>query len=239
MRGQHEERPADSLASFPEQQLEITSVKQLQGWKNRQRYQICFSDHCLEVHENTMIKFRMLKGSLFSKLELQEIVQTDEKQQAYAAGLGFLGRKPRTKYEMLARLKEKGWEETVAEQTAERLEQEGYINDAQYAREWTQQRLESRGKGKMWIRQELRQKGISKPHIEAALNQVNEDAELESARMLAQKRWERSAGEEEGARKRKIAAFLLRRGYSGSIVSSVVRNLGELDEWMGQEEEFF
>ncbi|ANS74069.1 hypothetical protein AWM70_05340 [Paenibacillus yonginensis] len=237
---QQEEQAADVLASFPErEQLEITSVKQLQGWKNRQRYRICFMEHCLEVHENTMIKFRMLKGGLFTRTELEEIVKADEKQQAYAAGLAYLGRKPRTRHEVTVRLQEKGWSERVAVQTADRLEREGYLNDAEYAVEWAQQRLEGQGKGKLWIRQELRQKGISKPYIEAALEQVDEEAEFEAARTLAEKRWQRTNGEPQ-ERKRKIGAFLMRRGFKGGVVSRVIRGLGETDdEWMINEEEDF
>ncbi|GGA39127.1 regulatory protein RecX [Paenibacillus physcomitrellae] len=237
---QQEDQSVDVLASFPEhQQLEITSVKQLQGWKNRQRYRIYFMELSLEVHENTMIKFRMLKGSRFTRTELEEIVQADEKQQAYAAGLAFLGRKPRTRYELTVRLTEKGWAEGVAEQTADRLEQEGYLDDAAYAVEWAQQRLESKGKGKMWIRQELRQKGISKPYIEAALEQVDEETEFESARTIAEKRWQRTNGEP-AERKRKVGAFLMRRGFKGSVVSKVIRSLSEADDdWTLNEEADF
>ena len=85
----------------------------------------------------------------------------------------YLSRKPRTSFEIATRLKEKGWSEETISEVIERLIQERWINDAAYAQEWAGQRLRSRGKGKAWIRYELRQKGISKPLIEEALGQVS------------------------------------------------------------------
>ncbi|WP_223066839.1 regulatory protein RecX [Paenibacillus caui] len=238
MAEEYEQSLGNGLSSFPDHlELEITSVKQLKGRGSRQRYRICFGEHFLEVHEDVMIKYRMIKGSAFTKDELVEIVQGDEKQKAYAAGLAYLSRKPRTNYEIALKLKEKGWEESLIEEITDRLKCEGLIDDAQYALEWTQQRVQNHGKGKLWIRQELRRKGISKPYIEAALGNVSEAEEFETARQLAEKRLSRLSGNK-ADHKRKIAAFLIRRGYSGAVASRVVRNLNVSESLDPDEEDF-
>ncbi|AWB44371.1 RecX family transcriptional regulator [Paenibacillus sp. CAA11] len=214
------------LDAFPEDEaLPITGVERLKG-RDKYRYRIRFGTHDIDVHEDVMIKFRMIKGAVFTKQELEEIVLADEKQQAYAAALNYLSRKPRTQHEVTMRLNEKGWEEGPVAEVIHRLEREGLLNDALYAREWAEQRVRSRGKGKMWVRQELRQKGVSKPLIEEALGEVAEEEEYQSALALAGKRWDKGSGEIVD-RKRKIAAFLMRRGFSGSIASRVVRQLAD------------
>jgi len=220
---------------FPEDtELTITSVLLLK--RPKFRYRISFGPYALEVHEDVMIKYRMIKGAVFTKSELEEIVLADERQRAYADALQYLGRKPRTAYEMAIRLNEKGWSEETVAGVVGRLTEEGLLNDAAYAQEWAGQRVRNRGKGKMWVKHELRQKGISKPLIEDALGAVSEEDEYASAKELAVKKWRTSTGET-ADRKRKTGAFLLRRGFSGSLVSRVVRELAQGDG-MSEEEEW-
>nr|WP_114499224.1 RecX family transcriptional regulator [Fontibacillus phaseoli] len=223
------------IGAFPEGiELTITSVLLLK--RPKFRYVISFGPYSLEVHEDVMIKYRMIKGAIFTKSELEEIVLADERQQAYADALHYLGRKPRTAFEITMRLGEKGWSEEAAADVVLRLTAEGLVDDAAYAQEWAGQRVRGRGKGKLWVRHELRQKGVSKPLIEEALQTVSEDDEFESAMEFASKKWRSTSGEP-ADRKRKTGAFLMRRGFSGSLVSRVIRELGkedgisEVEEW--------
>lgn len=231
------QQPLEGIESFPaEGELCVTSVTLLKRPKHR--YKISFGTHTLEVHEDVMIKYRMMKGSVFTRDELEEIVLADERQRAYADALNALSRKMRTSYEIGMRLEEKGWTKEVVHEVLQRLREEKLIDDAVYAQEWAQQRVKSRGKGKMWVRHELRQKGVEKPLIEEALGMVSEEEELTSAHELALKKWRSSSGDVQDLR-RKTGSFLMRRGYSGSLVSRVLRNIieqeglssSEDDEW--------
>ncbi|MEF2965135.1 RecX family transcriptional regulator [Paenibacillus sp. M1] len=222
------------LGDFPEdEELAITSVSLLK--RPKFRYLISFGPYSLEVHEDVMIKFRMIKGAVFTKSELEEIVSADEVQRGYADALLYLSRKPRTAFEVGMRLGEKGWSEETREKVISRLTAEGLLNDAAYAQEWAGQRVRGRGKGKLWVRHELRQKGVSKTLIEEALGTVSEDDEFASAMEHAAKKWRTTAGEPTD-RKRKTGAFLLRRGFSGSLVSRVVRELSQNDGNGGEDE---
>lgn len=215
------------LDQFPEDaELTITSVQMMK--RPKYRYRIIFGTLSLEVHEDVMIKYRMIKGAVFTRNELEEVVLADERQRCYADALQYLSRKPRTAYEMTIRLGEKGWSDEHAAEAVRRLTDEGLLNDAAYAQEWASQRVRGRGKGKLWVRQELRQKGVSKPLIEEALDTVSEDEEYESAKELAAKKWRTTTGETVD-RKRKTGTFLLRRGYQGALVSKVIRELAQQD----------
>ena len=61
----------------------------------------------MTVHEDVMLKYRMLKGHVFRKEELQEIVVADERQRAYVEALNHLARKPRTTQEIAQRLQQR------------------------------------------------------------------------------------------------------------------------------------
>ncbi|MCK8488675.1 RecX family transcriptional regulator [Paenibacillus sp. MBLB2552] len=222
------------LDAFPEDiELVITSVMMLKRPKHR--YRISFGKYSLEIHEDVMIKYRMMKGAVFTKVELEEIVAADGRQQGYADALKYLSLKPRTTYEITQRLGEKGWGEETIQDVLVRLQSEGYVDDAAYAQEWASQRVKLRGKGKLWVKHELRQKGVSKSHIEEALGEVSEDDEFESALQLGLKKWQGTTGEPLD-RKRKTGAFLQRRGFSGGVVSRVMRELGNREQMHGMDE---
>ena len=51
----------------------------------------------MTVHEDVMLKYRMFKGNVFRKEELEEIIVADERQRAYVEALNHLSRKPRTR----------------------------------------------------------------------------------------------------------------------------------------------
>lgn len=221
------EQQEQALDNLPDDtELTIQSVLMLK--KPKHRYRISFGNYAMEVHEDVMIKYRMIKGAVFTKSELEDIVSADERQRAYADAIAYLSRKPRTAYEISFRLREKGWGEETIQEVVERLGREGFVDDAAYAQEWASQRVKNRGKGKLWVRHELRQKGVSKPLIEEALDEVSEDEEISSAMQLARKKWQGTSGEP-ADKMRKTGAFLLRRGYSGAVVSKVVRELSRRD----------
>lgn len=232
-----EEQDEQVLADFPEgEQLEITKVERQK--KSDHRYIIHFGSLNMSVHEDVMIKYRMISGNSFMKEELMEIVVADERQRAYVEGLRYLERKPRTAHEITRRLREKEIGETIIAEVVQRLQQERFIDDPLYAKQWAEQRIMNQRKGKMWIRQELREKGIDKSLISEALENITPEQELESALQTGRKKWNLIRGDVNDKR-RKTGAFLMRRGYSGEMVRQVLNVLREEEDFEGEEEEFF
>lgn len=98
----------------------------------------------------------------------------------------------------------------------------GYVDDAAFARQWVLTRS-PRGYGAARLRAELRQRGVAAALIDAALLPLDRDAALAEARAVAQRRLpglKRTAPDKAAAR---LRDHLLRRGYSGSVVSRVLR----------------
>ncbi|MEC0183315.1 RecX family transcriptional regulator [Paenibacillus peoriae] len=219
-----DENEQQGISHFPDnEELMITRVEQGQGRK-RGRYIIHFGPYSLSVLEDVMIKYNMFKGTLFDKKELEDIVLADEKQQGYVYALYYLGRKPRTRQEIAQRLVQKELGQAVIDEVLMRLERERLVDDDLYARQWARQRITSQRKGKMWVRQELRQKGISKASIGEALEEITDNEEWESALVIGRKKWEQVRGDVM-EKKRKTYPFLMRRGYSGDMTRQVVNHL--------------
>ncbi|KOP67706.1 RecX family transcriptional regulator [Bacillus sp. FJAT-18019] len=231
---------ASGIGHFPDHEdLVITSVEMLK--KPRHRYQIAFGPYLMTVHEDVMLKYRMLKGNVFRKDELQEIVVADERQRAYVEALNHLARKPRTAREIEQRLLQKGFEPGSVENALGRLERDKLVDDALYAKMWVEQRMTSHKKGRLWVKQELRQKGIRPEFISQALDGVSRDEELASALTIGRKKWRQTSGELQD-RKRKTGAYLMRRGYGGEQVRQTLNILIKEDqgesEWDAEMEDF-
>lgn len=232
-----EEQDEQILADFPgDQLLEITKVERQK--KSDHRYIIHFGAYSMTVHEDVMIKYRMITGNSFMKADLEEIVVADERQRAYVEGLRYLERKPRTAQEMARRLREKEIGETIIAEVLLRLQQERFLDDPLYAKQWAEQRITNQRKGKLWIRQELREKGIDKTLISEALENITPEQELESALQTGRKKWSLIRGDSSDKR-RKTGAFLMRRGFSGDMVRQVLNILREEEDFEGEEEEIY
>ncbi|MEK4880537.1 MULTISPECIES: regulatory protein RecX [Paenibacillus] len=232
-----EEQDEQVLSDFPEGELlEITKVERQK--KSDHRYIIHFGAYNMTVHEDVMIKYRMITGNSFMKADLEGIVVADERQRAYVEGLRYLERKPRTAMEMTRRLRQKEIGETIIAEVVQRLQEERLLDDPLYAKQWAEQRIANQRKGKMWIRQELREKGIDKTLIAEALENITPEQELESALETGRKKWNLIRGDASDKR-RKTGAFLMRRGFSGDMVRQVINTLLAEDNYEGEDEEFY
>ncbi|UVI32570.1 regulatory protein RecX [Paenibacillus spongiae] len=204
--------------------LTITAVEQ--DRKERYRYQLFVNngqeEPYLTVHEDIMIRFRLLKGREIHTDELKQIIEEDTQHRAYALGLVYLGARQRTHKEIARYLSRKGIDEESSEKAIQRLIQEGFVNDAAFAKQFASERVRNHMKGRLLLQQELRQRGIPKETVQEALKRIDKTEEAEAAIRAACKKWPYIKGEPID-RKRKLATFLLRRGFPGSIVKEAIQ----------------
>lgn len=199
----------------------ITSVERQKG--NKKRYNLFIDGvFAFSVHEDIMIRHRLLKGELVEAESIGVIVMDDERHQAYLEAIRYVGRRPRSEQEVRLHLKEKEYEPERIREVVERLSSEGYLDDEAFAKLWTENRILSQKKGRRWVEMELSQKGVDDGDIASALGSIDPEEEYAAARESALKKW-RTAGGDPAERKRKLMTYLLRRGYSHDLVKRVVR----------------
>ena len=151
-------------------------------------------------------------GDAYDAESYDDWLSTREYPHALERAVAFLAGRARTEHELLMCLKRCGYTERAIARVMQRLSQAGYINDAQFADQWTLART-SRAIGKRRIAQELRQKGVNSEAIDAAMAQIDEDDMLDAATVLARKLLARTRGKDERDVRRKVTAALMRRGY--------------------------
>jgi regulatory protein len=156
---------------------------------------------------------------------------------AMEIAVGYLGTRPRTRWETERRLRRAGAAEGVIAETVERLAGLGYLDDAAFARWWGEQRDRHAPRGNRMIEAELRQHGVPREVIEAyrvehaAPERRPEDetvpgSEAErAADALARHLRGRPLPTDPKAVQR-IGMFLMRRGFDPEIVRSTIRQAG-------------
>ncbi|WP_036605347.1 regulatory protein RecX [Paenibacillus assamensis] len=209
------------------QQDETIIVKVQLDEKQRNRY-VIFFEHAapINVHEDTMVKYRLTKGSEVSISFLEEIIRADEQHKGYIQALTYLQRKPRTRMEMAKYLQQKEYDDETIPIVLDRLEREWLVDDAAYAEQWAEQRITRHSKGSRWIRQELKQKGVHENHIRTAIESIDPEQEWESAVGAAAKKWRQTRGETY-IRKNKVAAYLARRGFSSEMSRKAAQQVAD------------
>jgi regulatory protein len=147
---------------------------------------------------------------------------------AREACLRLLACRPRSRHELAQRLEDKGVEPEVAERVLNRMEQVELVDDAAFARAWVHSRHTYSGRGRRALAMELRTKGVADHHADAALAQVDDEAEAERARELVRRKLGRLTVPPEGRERavvvRRLVGVLARRGYGQGLAFSVVRD---------------
>lgn len=210
---------------------EIRSVKR--DGKEKRRYMIFAEgeEPVLSVHEDIMIRFRLMKGQTITAAQAAEIRNEDERYQGYVLAVAYLGAKPRTRKAIAQYLIRKGFMEENVEYALDRLESERLVDDEQYARQFAVRRLRSGLKGRLMIKQELQQRGVPKQAAAEALSELDRDSELIAAKRLAEKK-SRSLKGDLKQNKTKLMSFLMRRGFPGDIVREAMKGI----DWSGGDE---
>lgn len=164
-------------------------------------------------------KYHLRKGLLLTEELRSQLLREDGDAKATHRALYFLGYRARSEAEVRARLQRDEWPDDVIERVIERLRDQKFLDDQKFAEMWVENRSSLRPRGARMLQQELRQKGVDRESIEAAL--PDEDAELENAAFALRKllrskerAWEKL---EERQRQQKAFQFLMRRGFQFSI----------------------
>ena len=181
----------------------------------------------LTVPVAALDRLQVTAGSLLEPRIFQELCQSADAEAAYRSALACLGRRPFSRRDLARRLVMRGHPPAAADQAVERAESVGLVNDETYARHFVQTRS-ARGRGPMRLRRELAVMGVASAIIDRVLAEEAETRRIPGrAHAGEQARGSQLGGVERQDRIRRVVAFLARRGYAGSDVREVVREVGE------------
>ena len=174
---------------------------------------------------------RLKVGQTLDDAEIAALRATDSTAKAYDRAVQFLSVRPRSAAEVRRRLEEAEFDPEAVEAAITRLTEQGYLNDAEFARYWIENRQRFRPKGEQALRQELRHAGIDGETIQASLEGLDTSEAAYAAARPKAERLKLLAKEDPTAFKQKLGNFLLRRGFTYDIVRQVTNQfLREMKE---------
>jgi regulatory protein len=130
-----------------------------------------------------------------------------------------------TRHELDQALRAKNVPRGVIDVVLDRLEEVGLVDDASFAVDWVTSRQQRRHLSRRLLRRELQAKGVERSHIDSALDQVDRNAELTSARDLVDRKLAAMNGVAREVQYRRLAGMLSRRGFDSAITTQVLADV--------------
>ena len=201
--------------------LTISSIRRIHG-----RAVLTLSSGEMITMPRALLRERPYKTSMPFDREAHDALIRDRSYAfALEKAISLLAARARTEKEIVDALQKNAYPESIIAKVIARLHEAGYIDDAQFAEQWTASRT-TKGLGSRRIRMELRQKGVDAQQIDLALSSMDDDAVMDSAFKAAQKA-SRGKDLSSPADRQKILAALARRGFDFSLAKKAIQQLIE------------
>ncbi|WP_081208545.1 regulatory protein RecX [Salegentibacter sediminis] len=137
----------------------------------------------------------------------------------------FCAYRDRSHKEVEEKLREMNMIPAAQEQIIMQLMQEDFLNEERFARSFVRGKFRIKKWGRNKIKQELKFREISSPIVKLALTEIEEDAYLQSLEDLAIKKEKTLNESNPFKKKKKLADFLLLKGYEANLIYEKVNSL--------------
>ena len=181
---------------------------------------------CCGLTLEATVKNRLKVGQIVSPERLAEIQLDSEKNTAFDKALTHISATQKTEKQMRDFLQGKGYLPTVIDYVIEKLRSYNFLNDGQYAEAYVENI--GKRKGSKLIRMELRSKGVSELEIDAALDTLPVEQEIETAKGILAKYMRGKVCDKTTLQK--AYRYLLGKGYDYEVVKSALADFGGDDE---------
>lgn len=159
-------------------------------------------------------------GQVLTDSQIEELVGADLFGKCYNAALRLLSYRPRSDAEIRTRLSRRFGKEII-DRVLLQLKARQMVDDAAFAQFWRENRESFSPRSKRLLKLELRQKGIDPEVVDEVLEGFDDD---ESAYRAA-KRKGRTLERDYETFRRKLGAFLGRRGFSYGVIKRTIERL--------------
>jgi regulatory protein len=153
----------------------------------------------------------------------------DQLQHALELAYRFLNRRERTAGEVRGQLQRQALGPATIEAAIQILLEQGYLDDARYARLFAQDKRELEGWGADRIRRTLLERSIPREMVDQLLSEPTPETELERALALLRRRY--SSPPRDRRERDRALGVLLRKGYDSELaLHALTAYGGEADE---------
>ena len=172
------------------------------------------------LYKGELSRFHIREGEEISESVFREITQDVLVKRARARCNHLLTDVDKTEFQIRQSLEKSMYPADVIDVTVAFLKEHRYIDDRRYASNYVSLRRDK--KSIEAIRADLLRRGIDRSIIDDALNELDESDQMDSLMLQIRKKW-RSPYAPDYQEMQKLKGFLLRKGYSFSIIDRACR----------------
>lgn len=159
------------------------------------------------------------KGQTLSLPEIERLKSADRLQSSLNSALRFMSPRPRSEAEIRARLNRHGFDADTVQQVLAKLREQGLVDDVAFAQFWRENRENFRPLSRRLIELELKQKGVDAETIAETTAGVDDEP---GAYRAAQRKARSLAGLDYSSFRKRLGAFLKRRGFDYELVNRTI-----------------
>ena len=151
----------------------------------------------------------------------------ENKNQALKFAIKLLSIRKRSVFEMRNRLKRKEFENDVIDEVIKELFEYKYLNDAEFAEAYINDRINFNPRGNFLVKKELREKGVAENIVDEKIKKLfPEEKEMELAKKAAEKKiGTLNKDLEKNKIYQKVGSYLQAKGYASYIIREVLEDI--------------
>ena len=194
----------------------ITNIEIQKNSKNRFNVYIDDKFYCV-LDDFTILSNRLEVGQQVDTPQLQNFQHQGQSNLAFNKAIAYVSRQLRCKAQLKNYLKQHGFVDEIVEYTVDKIQEYGYINDGNFAKEYIIAKRKKYGMNKIFY--ELNQLGIDDSVLSDFKNEhYNQDEEVLA---LAQK----YIKIQKSFDKQKLIRHLMSKGFSYSVIDKAIIKL--------------
>ena len=211
--------------------LTVSSVRPHK--RNADRVEVDVGESTFVVAPEFVVRAGMRAGRELSHPELLALGRESEIVRAMDRAILLLSHRARATVELQRRLTRLEIPSKAIDEALARLTQLGYLDDASFARQLARGRMLASGQSRYRIRSELLRKGVDRATADTAIEETLSAEDVDERAIIervAAKKARSLAGLDPQTRRRRLYAFLARRGFSVDDINRVVSRDAEAQE---------
>ena len=182
------------------------------------------TEQIILVDAETAAVFCLKEGLTLDDETIEKIIKSESYNRLKNYTMFLLSRKSYSKKSLFDKLIQKGFEKEDIEKVLNLFDELHIINDEYFAKNLTRT-LQARGKGTIYIKNELKRHKIKSERITEILSEPEDEMEeYERAIKVIKKKYP-NFDKEDKDMQRKVGAFLQRRGFSYDDISKAFREI--------------
>ncbi|KXK25986.1 MAG: Regulatory protein RecX [candidate division WS6 bacterium OLB20] len=187
-------------------------------------------EYGFSVELNTLVREGLANRQYLTQEEVDRIRLADRVEYLYLRVLALLSRRARSEFEMRRYLREKlrklewdGSTDSVVESVLEKLRQQGYSDDLDFARQYRDSLLAKARYSTAELRKKLASRGISRDIVEQVLDEGGDDQKQVVKDLIARHSSRiRSKSTTDKEYRQKMMQYLRRKGFGWDAISSAL-----------------